>query len=136
VVIENSRVTGRMNFLMLKLRPDTPQLYEDIHVRGVAFDNAAGRIVFIAPWSQYKDLKGHAPPLSTVRNVTFSGLQGRFGTFGSIRPNPGQTTIRDIHFKDIDVQLSQAATLEVSGATDLTFGNVVVNGKPALAPAA
>ena len=136
VVIENSRVTGRMNFLMLKLRPDTPQLYEDIHVRGVTFDNAAGRIVFIAPWSQYKDLKGHAPPLSTVRNVTFSGLQGRFGTFGSIRPNPGQTTIRDIHFKDIDVQLSQAATLEVSGATDLTFGNVVVNGKPALAPAA
>jgi polygalacturonase len=133
VVIENSRVTGRMNFLMLKLRPDTPQLYEDIHVRGVSFDNAAGRIVFIAPWSQYKDLKGHAPPLSNVRNVTLSGLKGRFGSFGSIRPNPGQTTIRDLRFEDFDLQLSQGA-LEATGVTGLTFDKVVINGQPAVAP--
>jgi polygalacturonase len=133
VVIENSRVTGQMNFLMLKLRPDTPQLYEDIHVRGITFDNAAGRIVFIAPWSQYKDLKGHAPPQSNVRNVTLSGLKGRFGSFGSIRPNPGQTTLRDIQFKDLDLQLSQGA-LEATGVTGLTFDKVVINGQPAVAP--
>lgn len=133
VVIENCRVTGQMSFLMLKLRPDTPQLYEDIHVRGVTFDNAAGRIIFIAPWSQYKDLKGHAPPRSTVRNVTLSGLKGRFGSFGSIRPNPGQTTIRDIRFKDFDLQLSQGA-LEATGVMGLTFDKVAVNGQPAVAP--
>lgn len=134
VVIENCRVTGQLNLLMLKLRPDTPQLYEDIHLRGIALDHTGGRIVFISPWSQYKDLKGHAPPQSTVRNVTISGVKGRFGSFGSIRPNPEQTTIRDIQFKDIDVQLSQAAALEVTGATGLSFENVVVNGKPVLAP--
>jgi polygalacturonase len=135
VVIENNRVTGRMNFLMLKLRPDTPQLYEDIHVRGITFDNADGRIVFIAPWSQYKDLKGHAPPQSTVRNVTLSDLQGRFGSFGSIRPNPGQTTIRDLRFESFDLQLSQGA-LEAAGVTGLTFDKVVINGQPAVAPGA
>jgi alpha-L-rhamnosidase len=135
VVIENSRVTGQMNFLMLKLRPDTPQLYEDIHVRNVTFDNAAGRIVFIAPWSQYKDLKGHAPPQSNVRNVTLSGLKGRFGSFGSIRPNPGQTTLRDIRFKDLDLQLAQGA-LEATGVTGLTFDKVVINGQPAVTPGA
>jgi len=135
VIIENCRVTGQMSFLMLKLRPDTPQLYEDIHVRGITFDNAAGRIVFIAPWSQYKDLKGHAPPQSTVRNVTLSGLKGRFGSFGSIRPNPGQTTLRGIQFKSFDIQLSQGA-LEASGVTGLTFEKVVINGQPAVAPSA
>lgn len=135
VIIEDCKVTGPLNLLMLKLRPDTPQLYEDIHLRNVTLDAEGGRVVFIAPWSQYKDLKGHAPPQSTVRNVTLSGVKGRFGSFGSIKPNPGQTTIRDIRFEGFDLQLAQGA-LEVAGVTGLAFNKVVINGQPTLAPGA
>jgi alpha-L-rhamnosidase len=64
-----------------------------------------------------------------VRNVSISGVKGRFGGFGTIRPNPGQTEISDILLKDFDVQLAKDK-LEVSGVTGLRLENVVVNGKP------
>src|SRR5215212_1488488 len=35
VVVENIKVTGPNNLVRLKLRPDTPPHYEDIHYRGV-----------------------------------------------------------------------------------------------------
>ena len=128
VRIEDCRVTGAMNLLMLKLRPDTPQLYEDIHVRNIRLDNDGGRIVLIKPWSQYANLQGAAPPQSTVRAVTIGGLSGRFGAFGEISPNPGQTSITDIRFEAIDVTLADPE-LSVSGARDVRFVDVTVNGR-------
>lgn len=134
VIVEDCRVSGKMNVLMMKLRPDTPQIYEDIHLRNIALDNAGGEILIIRPWTQYVDLKGQAPPQSTVRNITLTGIHGRFGAFGEIRPNPGQTAIADIRVKDVDVQLTQQGGLAISGATDVTFENVVVNGMPVAGP--
>lgn len=129
VIVENCTVTGVSNVAVLKLRPDTPQHYEDIHFRNLTLDSERGTIMLIQPWSQYADLKGAPPPQSVVRNVSFTGLKGRFGGFGRIRPNAGQTTISDIRLKDIDVKLDKPA-LEVTGAGKVAFDNVVVNGQP------
>jgi alpha-L-rhamnosidase len=127
VVMENCRVTGDMILARLKLRPDTPQHYEDIHFRNIILDNAHGAILGIQPWDQYFDLKGEAPPHSIVRNLSLVGIRGRFGAFGIIKPNPGQTEIANVLLKDIDVQLEQPelATADVSG---LKYENVRVNG--------
>jgi alpha-L-rhamnosidase len=116
---------------VLKLRTDTPQHYEDIHFRNLTLDAATdkGMIISVQPWSQYAALDGAAPPVSLVHNVSIEGVKGRFGGFGTIRPNPGQTEISGILLKDIDVQLTQDK-LEVVGATGLRLENVVVNGKP------
>ena len=75
------------------------------------------------------DLKGAAPPRSTVRNISLENIKGRFGTLGTIKPNPGQTEIGDILLKDIDLQLASEG-FEASGAGKLRLENVVVNGKP------
>lgn len=128
VLVENCRVTGDMILARLKLRPDTPQRYEDITFRNITLDNAGGTIVAVQPWSQYKNLGGAAPPQSSVRSLRFIGLEGRFGGFGSIQPNPGQTKIEDILFQDIDVQLTRER-LAASEVRGLRFENVVVNGK-------
>ncbi|WP_347303399.1 glycosyl hydrolase family 28 protein [Croceibacterium sp. TMG7-5b_MA50] len=127
VVIENSRVTGDMVLARLKIRPDTPQLYEDIHFCGIELDNEAGSVVEIIPWTQYFDLKGQEPPQSAVRNITFSRIAGRFGALGSIRPNPGQTAISDITFSDINLRLDDAE-LATSNVSNLRFENVTING--------
>lgn len=134
VIIEDCKLTGALNLLMLKLRPDTPQRYEDIHLRNITLDNAGGRIMLIEPWAQYKNLQGEAPPQSTVRNITFSDIKGRFGSFGIVRPNPGQTAISDITVSRIDVQLEKEPELMVSGATNIRFEQVSVNGKTVKEP--
>lgn len=129
LIVENCRVIGAMNVLCLKLRSDTPQHYEDIHFRGLTLDNAGGSLVRIAPWTQYTDLKGQQPPKSTVRNISISNVKGRYGKFGTIRSNRGQTEISDITLENVDVQLKDAK-LNVSDAKNLKFENITVNGKP------
>ena len=133
VIVQDCKITGNVRVATLKLRPDTPQRYEDIAFRNIASEVTAGPIISIAPWQQYFDLQGAAPPHSTVHNISFTGIKGKFSAFGSIRPNPGQTTISDILFQDLDVQLDRDR-LNASGVEDLRFVNVVVNGQPQSAP--
>lgn len=132
VLVENSRIIGHVRIATLKLRPDTPQHYENITFRNITSETpAAGQIIAVQPWSQYFDLKGQAPPKSLVRNVKLIGIKGHFASFGVIRPNPGQTQISDILFKNVDAVIpADKAKLEATGVTGLKFENVVVNGQP------
>jgi polygalacturonase len=129
VIVENCTVMDVGSVAHLKLRSDTPQRYEDIHFRNLTLDASRGALVSIQPWSQYTDLKGTAPPASIVRNISIVGIKGRFGTLGTIQPNPGQTEISGIVLQDIDVQLAKEG-LDASGVSGLRFDRVVVNGKP------
>ncbi len=129
VVMEDCRVDGDMVLARLKLRPDTPQTYEDITFRNITLDNDRGTIVAVQPWSQYVNLDGAPPPQSTVRNISFIGIKGRFGGFGTIAPNPGQTRISDILFQDVDVRLGRGK-LEASSVERLRLESVRVNGQP------
>ncbi|WP_165390710.1 glycoside hydrolase family 28 protein [Pseudoduganella lutea] len=130
VIVENCKVgPGVSNVAVLKLRADTPQHYENIHFRGLTLDSERGLIVAFRPWTQYFNLKGAPPPKSVVRNISLVDIKGRFGTFGKIAPNPGQTEIADILLKDIDVDL-KTGTLDATGASNLRLENVRVNGKP------
>jgi len=128
VIVEHCKVIGNVNVAVLKLRTDTPQRYEDISFRDITLDSSGGAIVSVRPWSQYANLQGEAPPKSVVRKLSMIGLKGRFGSFGAIRPNPGQTEISDISFRDFDVTLEKDM-LAASGVSDLRFAHVIVNGK-------
>lgn len=129
IVVENCRIVGNVRVMTLKLRPDTPQHYEDITFRNVTSEATAGAIVSVQPWSQYANLQGQAPPKSVVRNVSLIGIKGRFAAFGVIRPNPGQTEISEVLLKDFDVELERDK-LVATGVKNLRFENVMVNGKP------
>lgn len=129
VTMKDCKVSGDIVLAQLKLRPDTPQRYEDITIRAIRLNNPKGTILSIAPWTQYNRPAGAAPPQSVVRNIELSAITGRFGAFGSIQPNPEQTTISDIVLRDIDVQLAQGA-LAASTVSNLRMENVRVNGAP------
>ncbi|WP_176441700.1 glycoside hydrolase family 28 protein [Granulicella rosea] len=129
VVVENCTIKGKVNVLRLKLRPDTPQLYEDVHLRNITLEGGGAQIVNCAPWKQYFDLQGAAPPKSTVRNVTFENIKGHGSAFGQLAGNAGQSTISDITFKDIDVQLDSPKLMAERGI-NIAIQNVVINGKP------
>ena len=128
VIVEDCRIIGHVRVTTLKLRPDTPQHYEDITFRNITSEDTAAAILSIQPWFQYANLQGAAPPQSVVRNVKLIGIKGRFASFGTIRPNPGQTEISNVLLKDFDVALQQDK-LAASGVTDLKFEDVIVNGQ-------
>jgi alpha-L-rhamnosidase len=129
VIVEDCLAEEVNNMAMFKLRPDTPQHYEDVHFRNITLNNTRGAIITAQPWTQYRDLKGQPPPSSIVRNISLENIKGKFGSFGTIRPNPGQTTISDILFKDIDVQLAQPNLTVADEVTNLRMENVKVNGQ-------
>jgi alpha-L-rhamnosidase len=126
VVVENCRVTGKIPLVRIKVRPDTPQHYEDIHYRNITLAGG-GAIIECRPWAQYFDLRGQPPPQSVVKNVTVSDIKGSFGSFGEIVGN-AETTISDITLENIDVTLKDAH-LKLSGVKNITTKNVKVNGE-------
>ncbi|WP_177204205.1 glycoside hydrolase family 28 protein [Sphingobium sp. AP50] len=128
VLMRNCKITGPMALARLKLRTDTPQIYEDIRFEDIILDSHGGVIVSIEPWTQYHDLHGDRPPRSVVRNIRFSRIQGRFGKLGFIRANPGQTKISCISIHELNVDLADTK-ISASELNNIKFDSVVINGK-------
>lgn len=129
VFVEKIKVIGPIALVRLKLRPDTPQFYENIHYRDITLENAGGSLIEVRPWRQFFDLKGQPPPKSTVRNVTLTNVKGTYGALGEIQGNPNQTEIDGITLKNIDVQVKNEE-LKAVDVKNLKIENVKVNGKP------
>jgi alpha-L-rhamnosidase len=119
---------GAMPVLTLKLRPDTPQLYENITVRNITVDSGGARIFSIDKWTQYFDLKGRPEPVSRIDKITVSGIKGRVGSLGTIRGN-GKTGFGEILLKDVDVQ-SKEERLKIDKGIEVKIENVHINGRP------
>jgi len=129
VLVENCTIagpdSGSINMLRLKLRTDTPQVYEDIHYKNITLDGS-GTLINVSPWTQYEDLQGQPRPAHIVRNITLTGIKGTFGSFGTIRPNPGDT-IEKITLENWDVKLTRAAP-SFAGVKELVAKDVKING--------
>jgi polygalacturonase len=132
--VKIERCTARgVNVLRLKLRPDTPQQYEDISLNDITMEGSA-TLLSVAPWSQYFDLKGQAPPKSLVRNITITNVKGTGSSIGNLKGNPG-TTFGSFVIKNVDVQVKNSAFTPVA-FDGFKLENVLVNGKPLVVEAA
>ena len=127
VVVENCKINGPIALARFKLRPDTAQIYEDIHYRGITLKSTGGVIVQIEPWKQYFDLKGQPAPKSAVHDVTVSDIKGSYGSFGTIAGNP-ETEISGITLENIEVTLKNEG-LKLGNVRRIMARNVTVNGK-------
>jgi len=130
VKIDHCTTTGP-TVLRLKLRPDTPQQYENISLNDITIE---GNVVIlsIAPWTQYFDLKGQAPPKSQVRNISITNVKGSGGSIGKVGGNP-DTDFGDITLKNFNVTLKNTE-FDVNRFKQVTFENIVVNGATVPAP--
>lgn len=127
VTVKNCRITGDATMLTLKLRPDTPQRYENILIDGIVLEGGQGRMLNVAPWHQFFDLKGHAPPSRTVQNITIRNITGSFYSLGSLGGNPGDT-LRDITLENIDLELA-TPEFKPGKVENLVMKHVKVNGQ-------
>lgn len=125
VVVKNC-ITRGPTVLRLKLRPDTPQHYENILLENITLEN--GGIIFkVSPWSQYFDLMGQEPPSSVVRNVRIKNIHGNAQSWGELFGH-AKAAISDISVTDASLQLSDPG-LKLGNVQGLTSSNVTVNGQ-------
>ena len=134
VTVRNCVISGDATMLTLKLRPDTPQHYENILIDGIQLRGGKGRLLNVAPWTQFFDLKGHAPPARTVNHITIRNVTGEFHTLGTLRGNHGDT-LRDITLENIDLKLADSG-FEPGEVKNFVSNNVMLNGALYQTPAA
>lgn len=126
VTVRDCRVGAGIPIVRLKLRPDTPQLYENFVIENIVAEGAQA-IFDVKPWTQFFDLQGHDPPRSTVRNVVVRGLSGSVLSLGELRGNQGDL-IEDIYLEDVDLQ-AEKPRLRTDVPGQITAHNVSVNGE-------
>jgi alpha-L-rhamnosidase len=126
VVVRDSRVGAGVPICRLKLRPDTPQLYENFLFENITADGAQA-IFDVKPWTQFFDLGDHAPPQSVVRNVVIKNLTGTLRSMGELRGNEGDA-ISNVLLENVDVE-TERARLRTGDVDGLEFKNVQVNGE-------
>ncbi|HEY4246194.1 MAG TPA: glycosyl hydrolase family 28 protein [Lacunisphaera sp.] len=126
VTIRNCLMSGHATVLTLKLRPDTPQHYENIVIDGIKLAGG-GRILNVAPWMQFFDLEGQPPPSRTVENITIRNVSGSYRAFGRLLGNPGDV-LRNITLENFRVELKEPA-LQQGVVENLVMRQVVVNGE-------
>ena len=90
VTVRNCRVGAAIPIVRLKLRPDTPQLYENLLFENIKANDAQA-VFDVKPWTQFFDLQGHGPQPSVVRNVVVRNLKGSVRSLGELRGNKGDT---------------------------------------------
>jgi polygalacturonase len=129
VVVSNCKIIGPVTLVRLKLRPDTPQHYEDIHFRDITIDNANATLFQVRKWAQYFDLQGQPEPKSVVRNITVSNVKGTIGSLGVISGNL-ETDISDIKIENVDVKAKDAKFSVGDKVRNVIIKNVTVNGQP------
>jgi alpha-L-rhamnosidase len=134
VTVRNCTMSGRATMMTLKLRPDTPQHYEHITIENIKLAGS-GRLINVAPWTQFFDLKGMPAPSRQVNDITIRNITGHYGGFGALRGNRGDV-LKDITLENIDVALDRREPLQLGATENLVVRNVKINGQPYTPPAA
>jgi len=124
ITIRNCTLKSHAPLLRLKLRPDTPQLYEDITVENIT--GVTGVILSAKPWTQFFDLKGRkVPPTAHVRNILFRNVNVTCDRIGELIGNPNDT-IEDIKFVDCKIRTLEHAKFTTIYDKAVTFKNVAI----------
>lgn len=127
ITIRNCKVDNNTPLLRLKMRPDTYQVYEDIHVENIT--GRCGTLISMAPWTQFFDLGGSKEkPFAKVSNITFSNIKVQCKSVGQMQGNKADT-VNNILFTDINAT-AEDPVLRTPYASSIKLHNVIVNGAP------
>ncbi len=103
IIMRRVKVNGALNLLWLKMRPDTPQLYEYITAEDIA--GTVRSFLHIRPWTQFFDLGGRNEiPLSRAEHIAVRRCAAECVTYCDAERNDKQYRLSGFTFEDIDVK--------------------------------
>ncbi len=108
ILMRRIRVDEANRLLWLKMRPDTPQLYEYITVEDITGN--VGSFLYVRPWTQFFDLKGRSDmPMSYGRHITMRRCKLECKTFFNVQRADDQYRLSDFNFEQLHISASDPA---------------------------
>ena len=102
ILFRNSKCDKAKNLLWLKMRPDTPQIYEHIKVENIKGN--ANVFLYIKPWTQFFDLKGRNDiPMSYADNITMKNIDLSCKTFFGVSKAVEQYKLSNFVFDNLNI---------------------------------
>ena len=126
IIMRNSRVQEASRLLWLKMRPDTPQLYEYILVENIK--GQAHSFIYVKPWTQFFDLKGRSEvPLSYSNHITMRKIKLDCDIFFDVAITE-HDRLSNFTFEDLKVS-TKNSLYDMSVIDGVKLKNVKINGE-------
>jgi polygalacturonase len=126
VILRNIKVQDARRLLWLKMRPDTPQLYEHISVENII--GQAYSMIYVKPWTQFFDLKGRKDvPISESQFITMKNIELDCEIFFDVAITE-HDRLRDFSFENLTIRATNAK-IDQGIVENFTLRNVRVNNK-------
>uniref|UniRef100_UPI00333EB5F2 rhamnogalacturonidase n=1 Tax=Pseudopedobacter sp. TaxID=1936787 RepID=UPI00333EB5F2 len=124
IIFRRNSLDGAKRLLQLKMRPDTPQLYENILVEDVTGN--VGSVLFIKPWTQFFDLKGEKGiKMSYARGVKLKNINLESKTMFDIQKSD-QYVLSDFSFENLVIKEAKKSVITEQLIQDLKLKNVKI----------
>lgn len=102
IILRRIKVSETNNLLWLKMRPDTPQLYEYITVEDITGNGK--NFILVAPWTQFYDLKGRETvPMSYSDHITMRNITFECDVFFNVKQQEDQYHLSNFDFANLNV---------------------------------
>ena len=128
VIMRNCHADDTNNVLWLKMRPDTPQHYEFVHVEN--FTGHCRSFLLVRPWTQfYQKEERDDMPRSECNDISFKNIRMDCGTFFNVTGSEKYYLCR-FSFDDVDVSdQAKVKAFTDNPVEEFSINSVVVNGE-------
>lgn len=128
IIVRRLRVNDGANFLWLKMRPDTPQLYEYITVEDVTAK--VMNFITVKPWTQFYDPKGRTDiPKSRGEHITMRNCDCECDTYFNVEAREDQYHLSYLTFENLRIKANRDNFTE-GIVENMTLKNVQVDIRP------
>ncbi|MEN5233883.1 rhamnogalacturonidase [Sphingobacterium faecium] len=127
IIFRNNTLDQAQKLLQLKMRPDTPQEYENILI-----ENIKGNVqsmLYIKPWTQFFDLKGENQiKMSYAKNMVLRNIDLDCAIVFDVL-NSQQYVLSNFTFENMNIRASKKPVIHQEYIQNFTLKNVTVNNK-------
>ena len=128
IILRRIKVTEANNLLWLKMRPDTPQLYEHIRVEDI--EGTGKNFLLVAPWTQFYDLKGRETiPMSYSNHITMRNITFDCDVFFNVKQKQDQYRLSNFTFENLIIK-AQNTDFHQEYVENFNVKNVKAEKKP------
>jgi hypothetical protein len=124
ILLRNSWVEDGFNLLWLKMRPDTPQIYEYVTIERL--NGKVKNFINVNPWTQFFDLKDRESiPLSYAEEICMQDCEITCKTYFNVKKDESQYRLKSFTFKNLKIK-AETNGFDFEAVDGMTQENVAV----------